>query len=245
MKSPQTRPVHWADAHRLIPSHFSDGGTVLAPLAGSDRELEDLILLDAATNDRIRGEQFGSLGISQHELVYGIPHAHIVNAAFLYPGPFGSRFNDHTRGAWYAADLQEASIAEVAYHKSRNLSDVMDPEGPKERPAQDISTYDDWLATFQAEFYALDPPADFADYLQPEPVPACYAVSQALARRLLSQNANGVLYPSIRYPGASCIACFRPALVYNPRRSERLELTLTASATGYDYHTRRLESFNP
>jgi hypothetical protein len=49
------------------------------------------------------------------------------------------------------------------------------------RPPRDVSTYDDWLADFQAGFHVLDPPESFSEFLQPEPVPKCYAASQALA----------------------------------------------------------------
>ena len=95
--------------HRLIPSRFSGGESVLTEIAGDDAMLADLMLLDGATNDRIQGEQHGLSGISSYELVYGIPHAQIIRAAFLHAGPFGSRFNDATRGAWYAAVMLETS----------------------------------------------------------------------------------------------------------------------------------------
>jgi hypothetical protein len=213
---------------------------VLSELPGSDKEVEDLVLLDGATNDRVQSEQRGSIGISTFELVYGIPNAHVVNAAYTHPNEFGSRFNDHTRGAWYAADRQKASIAEVVYHKSRRLSDIIVPEAPGQRPSQDVTTYDDWLANFQADFHVLDPPESFSEFLEPEPVPLCYAPSQALARRLLEEGSNGLVYPSVRYQGSKCVVCFRPALVYSPHRSERLEITLTANKTGYDHAVRRV-----
>jgi len=213
---------------------------VLSAVAGSAKEVEDLVLLDGATNGRVQSELQGSIGISTFELVYAIPHAHIVNAAYTYPNESGSRFNDHTRGAWYAADCQKASIAEVVYHKSRRLSDMIVPDEPSQRPPRDVSTYDDWLADFQADFHVLHPPEDFSEVLQPEPVPQCYATSQALARHLLDEGSNGLVYPSVRYRGSKCIVCFRPALVYNPRRSERLEITLTANKTGYDHGVRQM-----
>jgi hypothetical protein len=237
---PQLRSVHWQSSHRLIPSRYSESGTVLSSVAGSAKELADLVLLDGATNDRVQSEEQGSIGISTFELVYAIPNAQVVNAAYTHANESGSRFNDHTRGAWYAADRQKASIAEVVYHKSRRLSEIIVPDEPYQRPSQDVSTYDDWLADFQADFHVLDPPEDFSEFLQPEPVPQCYAPSQALARRLLDKGSNGVVYPCVRYPGAQCIVCFRPALVYNPHRSERLEITLTANKTGYDHRARRV-----
>jgi len=213
---------------------------VLSALTQNPNELEDLVLLDGATNDRVQSEEQGSIGITTFELVYAIPNAHIVNAAYTHANESGSRFNDHTRGGWYAADRQKASIAEVVYHRSRRLSDIIVPDEPGQRPPHDVSTYDDWLADFQADFHVLDPPQDFSEFLQPEPVPQCYAASQALARRLLDRGSNGVVYPSVRYQGAKCIVCFRPALVYNPNRSERLEITLRANKTGYDHAARRI-----
>lgn len=240
MTKPQLLPFDWENSHRLIPSRYSESGTVLSDLAGNDRELDDLILLDGATNDRVQAEQHGSIGISTFELVYAIPNAHIVNAPYTHPNESGSRFNDNTRGAWYAADRQKASIAEVVYHKGRRLSDIIVPDEPYQRPSKDVSTYDDWLADFQADFHVLDPPEDFSEFLKPEPVPHCYKVSQGLARRLLHEGSNGLVYPSVRYPGAQCIACFRPALVYNPHQSERFEITLTANQTGYAHRVRRV-----
>lgn len=208
---------------------------MFAKLAEGQNEIDELVLLDRATNDRVQAEQHGSIGISTFELVYGIPNAHIVNAAYTHPNETGGRFNDNTRGAWYAADCQEASIAEVVYHKGRRLGEIVVPEEPNQRPREDTSTYDDWLANFQAGFHVLDPPKKYSEYLQAEPVPQCYASSQVLAKRLLTQGSNGVAYPSVRYSGAQCIACFRPALVYNPHRSERIEIALRAKGTGYEH----------
>jgi hypothetical protein len=240
LRDPESSFLDWRNAHRLIPSRYSESGTVLSALADSDEELEKLVLLDGATNDRVQSEERGFIGISTFELVYGIPNAHVVNAAYTHPNESGSRFNDYTRGAWYAADRQEASIAEVAYHKSRRLSEIIVPEEVSRRPSRDVSTFDDWLADFRAEFHVLEPAENFTECLLPEPVPQCYAASQALARRLLETGSNGVAYPSVRYEGAKCIACFRPALVYNPHRSERLEITFRASDTGYDHSVRQV-----
>jgi hypothetical protein len=239
LKDPPIRRLDCRNSHRLIPSRFSEGGTVLSAIAENTEELSDLVLLDGATNDRVQGEERGLIGISTFELVYGIPNAHVVNAAWTHPNEAGSRFNDYTRGAWYAADSQKASIAEVVYHKARRLGDIIAPEEPDGRPARDVSTCDDWLADFKAEFHILDPPEEFSECLRPEPVPRCYAASQILARRLLESGSNGLAYPSVRYQGSRCVACFRPALVYNPRRGERLEITLQANDAGYDHTVRR------
>ncbi len=195
--------------------------------------LADMILLDGATNDRVQGEQDGLPGISTYELVYGIPNARIINAAFTHAAPEGSRFSDGARGAWYCAPEQATSLSEVAFHKARRLAEIIVPGLPGERPDSDSSTYDDWLADLRTELHVLDASAEWARFLEPEPVPACYAVPQRLARELLLARSNGILYPSVRRPGAQCIVCFRPALVYNVRRGARLQLTLHAEEDGY------------
>lgn len=220
--------------HRLIPSRFSETGTVLSDVAEDESMLADVARLDAATNERIQGELYGLSGISHFELVYGIPNAHIIRAAFLHPGPYGARFNDTARGAWYAAAQIETSIAEVAYHKAKRLSDMIVSGLPGERPDEEVSTCDDWQADFHAPFHTLELAEDYAVCLEPEPVPQCYLPSQQLAQQLLALQSNGVVYPSVRDKGGKCLACFRPALVYQPRRARRYEIHLRGVEGGYE-----------
>jgi RES domain len=91
---------------------------VLARIADDDGHLRDIFDLDNATNDRLLAENNLLPGIGIHELVFGIPHYRIVNAAFCHAHPLGSRFNGPDRGAWYACFELETSQAEVAFHKS-------------------------------------------------------------------------------------------------------------------------------
>lgn len=236
--TPPVDNIDFSGFHRLIPSRFSRSGTVLEEISDSDQMLADLVWLDGATNDRIQGEQQGLPGISTYELVYGIPNAHIVNAAFTHTHEAGSRFNDYTRGAWYAADELETSLAEVTYHKARRLAEMVVPETRYERPDEDSTNYDDWLADFRSSFHALRPVEKFADCLKAEPVPQCYFKAQQMARTLLRAKSNGLCYPSVRRAGSFCVVCFRPALVYNPRRGARLQLRLRATAGGYEPHVK-------
>jgi hypothetical protein len=100
------------DTCRLIPSRFADiEDSVLVPLADTDDVLRDLFDLDNATNERLRGECGGLPGIGVDELVFGVPNFRIINAAFTYPRPEGSRFNDAERGAWYCAFEIETALA--------------------------------------------------------------------------------------------------------------------------------------
>jgi RES domain-containing protein len=236
--TPPQRQLVQEATHRLISSKHSEAGTVLAEIAEGQSMLDDLILLDGATNDRVQGELQGLIGIGPHELLFGIPGARIVNGAFGHASEEGGRFNDHTRGAWYAAFELDTSIAEVAYHKAKQLANIVVPEQPRRRPTGEVSTYDDWLADFRSEFHILEPVEPYADFLQAEPVPQCYTASQHLARVLLATKSNGLIYPSVRRAGATCLVCFRPALVGNPRRDLRLAVTFMDTDTGYQHQVR-------
>ena len=238
--TPPLREFHWETTHRLIPSRYSESN-ILGEIVESEAMLREVVLLAAATDERTQGEQQGLGGISPYELVYGIAHAQIVSAAFTHTSDTGSRFNDGTRGAWYAAGELETSVTEVSYHKARRLGEIVVPELPYGRPDKEISTYDNWLADFRSQFHFLDPADQFAECLQPEPVPQCYLASQRLARQLLlHERSNGIVYPSVRRAGYRCVACFRPALVSHLRRGERLQITFTANPAGYAHEVERV-----
>ena len=49
--------------------------------------------------------------------------------------------------------------------------------------------------------------------------------SLLLAARLLDAGSLGIIYPSVRRAGGTNLACFRPALVGNPRRAASFRLT--------------------
>lgn len=216
--------VRLKNTHRLIPAKYSERGTVLSRLTEDSRTLDELLELDSATNDRLLGEEGLLPGITIHELVYGVDYAHIVNAAFTHAAPDGGRFNGPQRGAWYAGVERETALTEVAFHKRRQLEEVnwTEPE---------VSTFDDYLSDFSMPVCDLTlPKPQFKKYLRPAPIPECYREPQRLAANLLSQQSNGILYPSVRRAGGQCLVCFRPALVYNVRRGERLQLTLRAGA---------------
>jgi RES domain-containing protein len=215
------------NTHRLIPSKFSaprhgETGTVLSRLTKDESTLSDLIELDGATNDRLLGEEGLLPGIGVHELVFGVGYAHIVNAAYTHAAPDGGRFNSTQRGAWYAGLERLTSIAEVGYHKLKQLEEV-------DWPHEEISTCDDYLADFATTFHDIrGRRVEFKQYLQPEPLPQCYEPGQQLAADLLSRQSNGIIYPSARRKGGTCIVCFRPALVYHVRQDARLEFRMKA-----------------
>jgi len=181
---------------------------VLVDIADDDAHLQAIFELDAATNQRLLAAQQLLPGIGLEELVFGVPNAAVINAAFCHAHPLGSRFNDPDRGAWYAGFELETARAEVAFHKTVQLAEI--------GRFDDSVTYDDYLADFSAVFHDLRPQKarGFKNCLDPR----SYVESQALAERLLGAESLGIVYPSVRHKGGMCVACFRPALVGNVRR---------------------------
>jgi RES domain-containing protein len=211
---PRLAPLRAFDTCRLIPSRFADlDDSVLAPLAEDDGVLGDLFDLDNATNDRLRGESGLLPGIGVDELVFGVPHFRIINAAYTYARPQGSRFNDGERGAWYCAFDVETALAEVAFHKTVEYQEI--------GRFRDSISYQALLADFSATFHDLRGADAWDDCLDPD----SYIASQALAAELLDAGSMGVIYPSVRHPAGTNLACFRPALVGNVRKGQAYRLT--------------------
>lgn len=196
------------DTHRLIPAQYADGGvSVLSRLADNPDILDGIFELDNATNDRLLAESRLAPGIDERELVFGIPSYRIINAAFCHPSPMGSRFSSADRGVWYASFEIATSQTEVAYHRALWLRETAWDE-------EDRADYLDYLADFRCEFHDLRNTKEHADCLSP----TSYAASQALGAELLELGSGGVVYPSVRREGGTCLGCFRPVLVTNVRK---------------------------
>jgi hypothetical protein len=74
--------------HRLVHTKHT-APSVLETLPLPPNAISDLSELDAATNERKISERGRNPAISPGELLYGVPEAHVVNAAFTHPGPDG------------------------------------------------------------------------------------------------------------------------------------------------------------
>jgi hypothetical protein len=215
MTRPPVELVRQFDTHRLVLSrHLPHGDSVLVAISDDDTHLQAIFELDNATNDRLLAGTQRLSGIGVEELVFAVPHAAVINAAFCHPHPLGSRFNGPGRGAWYAGLALETSQAEVGFHKSVQLAEI--------GRFHDSVSYDDYLADFSAEFHDLrTPSSESRAWLDPD----SYVESQALAERLLDSGSLGVIYPSVRHAAGTCMACFRPALVANVRRGKTYRFT--------------------
>jgi len=214
MSLPETILLRQDDTHRLIPKIYSEEPYgPLRAIAEDPEHLAAIAELDRATDKQVYAENNLLPGIGVAELVFGIPHARIINAVFTHAMPLGGRFNGPDRGAWYAGFEIETSQAEIAFHKTVHLAEV--------GIFEDEVSYVDYLADFSGEFHELRNDARFAACLDPN----SYVASQGLAGQLLKANALGVVYSSVRYSEGTCLACFRPAVVTHVRAGVHYQFT--------------------
>ncbi len=212
------------DTHRLLPAKYSTNfDSVLTRIADNDEHLQQIFELDNATNARLEAEENLRPGITERELVFKVPCYHIINAAFTHPNPLGARFSTNERGAWYATFELATAKAEVMFHKSVEFAEIQWSE-------REVMQYDEYLADFTGSFHDLRPETlteetrvEYSECLDP----ASYIASQKLAVELLDHGSLGVIYPIVRRPGCTCIACFQPSVVANVRKGSRFRMTWT------------------
>ena len=177
---------------------------VMAPLADDDDELALLAEIEGATSSRLIAEERGTSGLGADELVHGVPHAKFINASFAYAKPREpNRFNPADRGAWYAALALETCIAEVGHHLTQALADAGDYDA--------VVEYGEMIASMSGVFIDLREMPGHAS-LDPDKTKG-YPAGNALAAQARGDGHNGIIYPSVRHEGGTCIAALWPNVV--------------------------------
>lgn len=195
----------------------------LAPLCDSDEELAILEALEGLSSARLAPARMPQ-GVDPAELLTaaaGFGYTY-VNAAFCYVKPGGNRFNDGTRGAWYAGigdDATQTAQAEILFHLTRELDNV--------GIYDNVTTYRELLAGIIGPFADLRG-MDGEPALSPD-IATAYPAGQRLARKVLAEGGNGVIYPSARRAGGTCLAAFRPHLIQNIRHGDVITFTWAGS----------------
>lgn len=189
---------------------------VLTPLADDADELALLAEIEGATSSRLVAEERGLGALRSDELVHGVPHARFINASFAYAKPREPmRFNPADRGAWYAALAVETCIAEVGHHLTKALADAGDFNA--------VVEYGEMLASMSGMFVDLRAAAGHPA-LHPAPEVG-YAAGNALAARARAEGHNGIIYPSVRHAGGTCIAALWPNVVQSVAQGAMVRLT--------------------
>ena len=200
---------------RLIPSaHFDP--PILRPLVEDDSEIPVLQAIEWKTSRRLSQRKinpdFQDWGSS------------CVEAAFAYRKEGGNRFNDFHHGAWYAGFDEETAIAEVAFHKTRELGYIRDPK----RRYREEKLYSGLQASFIGRFHDIRRIKPTPDYLDPS-IDVGYPAGQRFASDLLAVGSRGLIYPSVRKRGGICIVSFQEIVVQDVRASAQWILVWAGS----------------
>lgn len=206
---------------RLIPATYHKPPS-LRGLVDSDAEMAVLAEIEGLTSARLLAERGRNPHLDRRELawarrkndlrIYGQGH---VNAAFTYTRAGGNRFNDENRGAWYCAWTVLTSVAEVAWHRTRELGHI--------GIFRDEARYVELLADFIADFPDITEQTAHPA-LQPDPAMG-YPEGQALANALRRAGHRGLIYPSVRHEGERCLVVFDPSAIQNVRPGASWDIT--------------------
>jgi len=188
---------------------------VLRRLVG-EAHLADLTEIESATSGRLMQEAYGGERLAARELIAGLPHAAFINAAFSYWRPRElNRFNGPGRGAWYAALAVETCIAEVSFHMARELERVNDFFATVD--------YAEMFASFAGQFTDLRGVEPKPACLHPDPVIG-YPAGNEVADAARARGDNGIVYPSVRHAGGTCLVALWPAAVQSVAQGRVLRL---------------------
>ena len=197
---PRRVALDWERGYRLVPSRFPPR-TLLDRLARPE-DLELLYALQNQVNPRIR-QQLGEISlVPVQERVVG-PGATPIMSAFCHLNPEGSRFSDGSYGVYYAADSLQAAVAEVSHHRAVFMSSTRQPPTDIDMRAYASSTVEPLHDVRPASWDSLHDPGN-------------YLPSQQFARGLRASGSWGIVYRSVRRPGAQCMAIFRPKAIRVP-----------------------------
>lgn len=182
-----------------------------------EAELDALAEIEGGTSARLRTQEIGADRLDRRELVFGIPHAHFINAAFSYWMPRGlNRFNGPGRGAWYAALMRETCLAEVVFHMERELANVGDFNATIE--------YAELFASFVGDFADARRLVPRPDFLNPDPAVA-YPPGNQFADAVRAAGHYGIVYLSARHSGGTCLVALIPHAVQAVTQGEVVRLT--------------------
>lgn len=203
--------VRWPQAWRIIASRYPPID-LFERVSDNPAVWDVLIELEQATNPRVRDETGEIVLVPAEHRVAGAG-ASWVMAPFTHVNRQGSRFSDGGYGVYYAASTLQTAIYETGYHFARLAADAQDPPrredmrvllGSIESDLHDVASLE---ASMRARL--LDP--------------VSYSHSRPFASELREAGSNGLIYPSVRDSGGTCVAAFWPNVVGIPMQERHLQ----------------------
>lgn len=209
MRQPPTGTVRWAKTYRIIRSIFPP--IDLFEDIADPEDWEAIASAEAKLNPRATPTH-GDLSKVPAERRIAGPGASMVMAPFVHCSTRRpSRFSRGEFGVYYAGNSEEVAVAETAHHHARTM------RATKEEPG--------WTSQFRVLVGSLD--AELHDVSGVSGVldPDSYDAAQRLGEKLRQSGSDGVVYPSVRFPGGMCVGIFWPNVAGIPVQGNH-----------YDYH---------
>ncbi len=203
------RRIRWPSTHRIIRSRFPPIDLFEDIAEPADWPL--ILAGEAKTNPRL-AETIGKLDLVPPDRRVGGSGASWVMAPFVHVSrDRASRFSDGTFGVYYAGDRFEVAVFETIYHHEGFMAATAEAPGWS-------SDFRELVGSLDARLHDIRGEATFAACLDPDD----YAPGQDLARGLRAAGGEGLVYPSVRYPGGDCLAAFWPDVVSIPSQGRHL-----------------------
>jgi hypothetical protein len=195
-----TTKVWWERCFRIIAAY--QPSIDIFEQVSAPADLLAIMDIEALTNPRI---------LELHNVIRTVevcdrctgPGATFVMAPFGYPRP--SRFTDGTFGVYYAADTVEAAIDEHTYHRAAFLADTGELPGVFEHRVIE--------ATLEATLTDVARESHVAKLLDPSD----YQASQAFGCAVYASRGQGLVWPSVRHSGGTCVGILKPRVLRNAR----------------------------
>lgn len=204
-------PVAWRGAVRIIRSAFPPIDLFEDIADPADWPL--LIAAEQKTNPRLM-ETIGNLDlVPQDRWVAGAGASYLM-APFTHVSPDRpSRFSAGVFGVLYVADRFETALAETIHHHAVFMAATAQAPGW-------TSQFREIVLNVDAELHDLrGGDRAYAPALHPDD----YRAGQTLGAQLRAQGSDGVVYPSVRQPGGTCVGLFHPDLASQAVQGRHLD----------------------
>ena len=225
--------MRWKTSHRIIRTIYPPVHLFEDIADPADWEL--IASAEARTNPRIH-DQIGILSLVPPQRRIAGQTASLVMGAFTHVSTQRpSRFSDGSFGLWYCGDRFEVALAETAFHFERFMAAT--DELPADADFRELTCR---IGGTMHDLRKSDPEGCLA--------PGDWAPGQALGRRVRAEGADGVVYPSVRYPAGLAAGLFWPDCVTLPvvqSRQLRYRWNGTRMTAWFEHGTREWVGYEP
>ena len=203
--------ITWSSSVRIIRSIFPPIDLFEDIADPADWPL--IISAEQKTNPRLM-ETIGNLDLVPEQRRVAGSGASYLMAPFTHVSTDRpSRFSDGTFGVLYAGNTFEVALFETIHHHGKFMARTNEPAGW-------TSQFREILLDINAQLHDLRGNTAVQSGLL---LPNDYEASQALGSQLRATGSNGVVYPSVRYPGGECVGVFYPDCTANPIQGRHLD----------------------